>query len=78
LPQHKKVKKEKINNVTEIKEFNKAAWSFISSIYKSGWNLLYTDKENRTFRQKVASKFTLKVPNSNLYSNDSKFKDKYI
>jgi len=29
------------------------------------------------FRQKVASKFTSKISNSNLYSNSSKFKDKF-
>jgi len=29
------------------------------------------------FRQKVASKFTLKISNSNFYSNSSKFKDKF-
>jgi len=29
------------------------------------------------FRQKVASKFTPKISNSNLYSNSSKFKNKF-
>jgi len=73
---NKKVERGKINNVTELKGFSEAAWSFISSIYESEWDSLYTNKENRTFRQKFAFKFTPKVPNSNLYSNSSKFKDK--
>lgn len=74
---NKKVKQKKINNMPKLKEFGKAVQSFISFIYKSGWNSLYTDKENRMFRQKVASKFTLKISNSNFYSNSSKFKDKF-
>ena len=73
---NKKIERQKINNVTELKGFSEAAWSFISSIYESRWDSLYTDKENRTFRQKSAFKFTPKVPNSNFYSNGSKSKDK--
>jgi len=73
---NKKVEKEKINNMTELKEFSKTAWSFISSIYESEWNSLYTNKENRMFRQKFVSKFTPKISNSNLYSNSSKSKNK--
>ena len=73
---NKKVEKGKINDMTELKEFSKTAWSFISSIYESEWNSLYTDKENRMFRQKFVSKFTPKVSNSNIYSNSSKSKEK--
>ena len=47
---NKKVEKEKIN-VLKLKGFGEAAWSFISSIYKSGWDSFYTDKKNRIFRQ---------------------------
>jgi len=47
---NKKVEKGKINNVTKLKGFSEAAWSFISSIYESEWDLLYTDEENKTFK----------------------------
>jgi len=74
---NKKVEKEKIN-VFKLKGFGEVAWSFISSIYKPGWDSFYTDKKNRIFRQKFASKFTLKVLNSNLYSNSRESKDKSV
>jgi len=73
---NKKVKKGKINDI--LKGFGKAAWSFISSIYKSEWNTLYSDKENRLFRQKFASKFTPNILKSNLSTNGVKHKNKGI
>ena len=54
-----------------------AAWHLINTIYKSSWNKLNTDKNNRTFYQCISSHFardsttvfkTLKLnPNSNLF-----------
>ena len=36
----RKVKKGKISDVTKLQEFGKAAWNFISSIYKAEWNII--------------------------------------
>ena len=46
------------NNVLALNVFGKATWIFISSIYKSDWNSLYTNDKKTTFRQEVLSKFT--------------------
>ena len=65
-----------LSSILTLKEFGKAAWNFIFSIYESGWDLLLTDKHNNFFRTKVLNKFMLKVPNNNSGSTLSKFKDK--
>jgi len=57
----KKVKHKSINNIFDLNRLGKAVQLFISSIHKSEWDSLYSDKENRTFKQKLASKFTLKI-----------------
>ena len=49
------------NNIQQLHSFGKAVWSFISAIYKSGWDHLnITDKIS--FRTIVKSKFTKNVP----------------
>jgi len=72
----KKVLKGKANNILELNGFSKAAWSFISSIYKSGWDFLYTNKENNSFRNRISNKFSSKVPKTNVSSSSNKSKDK--
>ena len=51
----------KSNNVANLRDMNEATWKLIFSIYNSGWDLLLADKNNNSFRQKVASKFTPKT-----------------
>ena len=62
----------------KLDRLSEAAWFFISSIYKFRWNLLYTDKENKMFRQKVASKFTSNTCSHNSTSNSNNSKDKLV
>ena len=71
-----KVIKDKANNVTELQSFGEVAWSFISSIYKAGWDSLPIDKYNNSFRNSIVNKFILKSPkiNSGLTSGESKSK----
>jgi len=64
--------------VPEIDGLSKAAWLLISSIHESRWDLLHTDKKNKIFRQKVASKFTSNTCSHNSTSNGNKSKDKPI
>ena len=38
-----------------------AVWNFISSVYKSNWDTLYTDNKTNILRRKIAAKFTPKI-----------------
>ena len=46
------------------------AWNFILAIYNSRWDLLITNNNNVSFRNKIAVKFTLKINRVN--TNKSK------
>ena len=48
-------------NILDLSGIGEVVWNFISVIYKSGWNSLITDKENKMFKQQVAYKFTPKI-----------------
>ena len=72
----RKVVNSRANNVFELTGFGKAAWSFISSIYKAGWNSLPANKNINSLRLKVASKFTPTTLKINLASTLGKSKDK--
>ena len=74
----KKVKHKGINNIFDLNGLSKVVQLFISSIYKSGWDSLYSDKENRTFKQKLASKFTLKIQEEKTTSKRDKNNNKAI
>jgi len=39
-------------------------WNFILSVYQSGWDSLYTDNKSKTLREKISSKFTLRIISS--------------
>ena len=72
----KKAKCKSINDVSDFNGFSEVVWLFISSIYKSGQDLLYSDKENRSFRQKVVFKFTPKIQEEKTTSKGDKNKNK--
>ena len=51
-------------NANDLKNFNgmsDAVWNFISSVYESNWDSLYTDNKTNTLRRKIAAKFTPRV-----------------
>jgi len=58
---NKQIDPKKSNDVEDLKDVGKAVWNLISFVYQSSWNLLYTDNNSATLRQKVALKFTSKV-----------------
>lgn len=58
---NKGIKPNKVNNVLDLKGIGKAAWNFISALYEFSWDILITDKDSWSFRQKVTSKFTPKI-----------------
>jgi len=59
------------NNIKDLEGVGKIVWKFLSSIYNSHWDGLYVDNTNTTFRNKISSKFTPRVPkNSNIDNKD--------
>jgi len=62
------------NNCKNLEGVGKELWEFLSSIYESYWDGLYTDSSNNTFRSEVSSKFTSWVPKNS--STNGKEKDK--
>jgi len=72
----RKVKPGSINNIPQLKEFGKAAWNFISSIYKSSWDTSYTNSNNNLFRSKITNKFTPKTSKTKSLLNSGSSTDK--
>ena len=68
----------KANNILDLNSIGEVAWNFIFTIYKSGWNALVTNKDNRTFRQQVASKFMLKIQETKKSTKGDKLTDKPV
>jgi len=68
---NKKVKKGKANNVKDLNGIDKAAWSFILSLYKVRWDKLSADSNNHSFRCKVKMQFN---PQINKRDNSKKGK----
>ena len=62
------------NNCKDLEKIGKELWEFLSSIYESHWDRLYTDSSKNTFRGKVSSKFTPQIPKNP--STNSKEKNK--
>jgi len=73
--QNRGVDRNKINNVTQLQGFGQVAWEFILSIYKSEWDALTTNNNNRMVRQNISSKFTSKVKDNSLVKRTTQSKD---
>ena len=52
----KKLKGCNDKNISQLKLFSKAAWTFVSAIYEAGWNQINT-VDNITFQSKVKFQF---------------------
>ena len=48
-----------------FKGFGQVAFDFISTIFKSGWDQLKTNTNNKTFQELIKDEFTTKVSLSN-------------
>ena len=68
----------KANDIPDLKSIDEIVWNFISAIYKSGWDTLVINKDNKTFKQQVASKFTSKIQKIKKSSKDKKLIDKPV
>jgi len=72
------VESNKVNNVNQLQGFGQAAWEFISSIYKSGWNILTTNKNNRMIRQNIVFKISFKINGIKSIKRAEQLKDKQV
>ena len=65
--QGKQVNSSKVNDLNDFDGMGDAIWNFISSIYTSKWDGLFTDQKTNTLRAKISSKFTSRthLPNGN-------------
>ena len=74
---NKKVEKGKVNDLDNLKGVVKEVWNFISVFYNVGWNVLITDSNGGSSRNKVVAKFTPKINSLNtLKGNNGKSVDK--
>jgi len=55
---NKQVQSSKANDLDDLDGIGDAVWMFISSVYDSNWDALFTDNKTNTLRKKIASKFT--------------------
>ena len=58
---NKQVQPSKANDLDDLDSIDNVVWMFISSIYDSNWDTLFTDNKTNTLRKKIAYKFTLRV-----------------
>ena len=63
---NKKVNPKTANEFKDFDSIGDAVWNFISSVYQSSWDSLYTDNKSKTLREKISAKFTPRItPSSN-------------
>ena len=63
--QGKQVNGNKVNDLNDFDGMGDAIWNFISSVYASKWDALFTDQKSNTLREKISSKFTPRIPPTN-------------
>ena len=69
---NKKVNPKTANDLKDFDGIGDVVWNFISSVYQSGWDSLYTDNKLKTLREKISSKFSPRiVPSPTQKSNKS-------
>jgi len=60
--QGKQVNSNKANDLDDFDGMGDAIWNFISSVYVSKWDALFTDQKTNNLRSKIASKFSPHTP----------------
>ena len=58
---NKKVNPKSSNNLNNFDSFSNAVWNFLSSVYQSSWDSLYTDNKSKSLREKISDKLTPRV-----------------
>jgi len=69
---NKKINLKSANELKDLYGIGDAVWNFISSVYQSSWDSLYTDNKSKTLREKISAKFTPRIaPSPNSKNNKS-------
>jgi len=55
---NKQVNSSHANDLKKFDSMGDAIWKFISSVYETKWDSLYTDNKTNTLRSKISAKFT--------------------
>ena len=58
---NKQVQPSKANDLDDLDGIGDAVWLFISSVYDSNWDILFTNNKTNTLREKIVYKFTPRV-----------------
>jgi len=72
----RKVQQGKISDMAKLQGFDKAAWSFISSIYEAGWDSIPINDQNISFKNVVINNLISKALKSTIGISSSKSKGK--
>ena len=65
-----------MNDISQISEFGFIVWKLLSAIYKSEWDKLVANQNNKSFRQCVSAQPNKKPNKNNIPNNEPKGKDK--
>jgi len=57
-----------VKDILQISEFSFVAWEFLFAIYKSSWNKLIANKNNKSFKQYMFLQFN-KTPTRGITTN---------
>ena len=60
--QGKQVDGNRVNDLEDFDGMGDSIWNFISSVYASKWDALFTDNKTNNLRAKISSKFTPRSP----------------
>ena len=58
---NKKVNPKSSNDLNDFDGIGDAVWNFLSSVYQSSWDSLYTDNRSKLLREKISAKLTPRV-----------------
>jgi len=58
---NKQIKLSKANDLNDFNGIGDVVWNFISFIYGSNWDVLFTNNKSNTLRRKIVAKFTPKI-----------------
>jgi len=59
---NRKLKNNRKEDIPFLKGFSQIAFDFVSTVFKSGWDQLKTNTNNKSFQELIKDKFTTKVP----------------
>ena len=55
---NKKVNPKMSNDLEDFNSIGDTVWNFLSSVYQSSWDSLYTDNRSKSLREKISAKLT--------------------